>query len=119
MDRADAASNAGVRERFPPPQVAGWRRDSVPRRTADTRRWSEPSRPGGLTCRGMATELRVGAAAGDAELAAGAGVVVPAPGAQRAGRAARRAVARAGRSYTRLQIRGQRTRWASCSRAGR
>jgi predicted metal-dependent hydrolase len=28
------------------------------------------------------------------------------------------AVARAGRSYTRLQIRGQRTRWASCSTSG-
>ena len=29
-----------------------------------------------------------------------------------------RAVARAGRSYTTLQIRGQRTRWASCSTSG-
>ena len=28
------------------------------------------------------------------------------------------AVARAGRSYTTLQIRGQRTRWASCSTSG-
>ncbi len=28
------------------------------------------------------------------------------------------AVARAGRSYSRLQIRGQRTRWASCSTSG-
>jgi predicted metal-dependent hydrolase len=28
------------------------------------------------------------------------------------------AVARAGRGYTRLQIRGQRTRWASCSTSG-
>ena len=28
------------------------------------------------------------------------------------------AVARAGRSYTKLQIRGQRTRWASCSTSG-
>jgi predicted metal-dependent hydrolase len=28
------------------------------------------------------------------------------------------AAARAGRSYTRLQIRGQRTRWASCSTSG-
>jgi predicted metal-dependent hydrolase len=42
-------------------------------------------------------------------------VVLP-PGAEP--RKALEAVARAGRSYTTLQIRGQRTRWASCSTSG-